>query len=161
MGIFSLATLAISAFAHVKAGFTLPNPWNDEPWYLWSTISLADNNAFFSESLNPERVVPMSPAYQLPLALVFKATGFSFGLARWFSWGYMALAYLGVLGVVKSRPLPLISAGVASLFFLGASSVVAGNMCRPEAMVWAIAATTGGQVFPGAAGGNPIFCRTT
>lgn len=133
------ATLMIFAYAHVKAGFTLPNPWNDEPWYLWSTISLAENNTFFSESLNPERVVPLSPAYQVPMALLFKVTGFSFGLARWVSWGYMALAYLGVLWLVKSRPLPLLSAGVASLFFLGASSVVAGNMCRPEAMVWAIA----------------------
>ena len=135
----ALGTLLISAHAHVKAGFTLPNPWNDEPWYLWSTISLAENNTFFSESLNPERVVPMSPVYQVPLALIFKATGFSFQLARWVSWGYMALAYLGVLVLIQSRPMPLLSAGVVSLFFLGASSVVAGNMCRPESMVWAIA----------------------
>ena len=133
------ATLLISAYAHVKAGYTLPIPWNDEPWYAWSSISLAESHTFFSESLNPERVLPLVPMFQVPLAIIYKIAGFSFALTRWVSWGWMALAYLGVLLLVKSRPLPLLSAAVASLFFFGASSVVAGNMCRPEAMVWAVA----------------------
>jgi hypothetical protein len=133
------ATLLISAYAHFKAGYTLPIPWNDEPWYAWSSISLAENNTFFSESLNPERVLPLVPMFQVPLAIVFKIAGFSFALTRWMSWAWMALAYLGVLVLVRSRPLPLLSAAVVSLFFFGASSVVAGNMCRPEAMVWSIA----------------------
>ena len=134
-----LSTILVSSYAHVKAGFTLPIPWNDEPWYAWSSISLAENNTFFSESLNPERVLPLIPMYQVPLAIFFKATGFSFSLARWVSWAFMAMAYVGVLWLVKSRPLPFVSAAVSSLFFLGASSVVAGNMVRPEAMVWAFA----------------------
>jgi len=136
------ATLLVSAYAHIKAGYTLPIPWNDEPWYAWSSISLAEHNTFFSESLNPERVLPLVPMFQVPLAMVFKMAGFSFALTRWISWGWMALAYLGVLFLIRSRPLPLISAAVASLFFLGATSVVAGNMCRPEAMVWAFAVWT-------------------
>ena len=133
------STLWLSAQAHRQAGFTLPSPWNDEPWYLWSAISVAEHGTLFSESLNPERVVPMSPAYQVPLGAFFKLAGFSFALARWTSWFWMALAYVGVLWLVKSRPFPLVSAAAAALFFLGATAVVAGNVCRPEAMVLALA----------------------
>ena len=137
--VLAVATLGIAAFAHIRAGYTLPIPWNDEPWYAWSSIALAEDGTFFSESLNPERVLPLIPMYQVPLALAFKVFGFSFDAARWFSWFFMALAYLGVLTLARPRPLPLGSGAVASLFFLGATSVVAGNMCRPEAMVWAFA----------------------
>ena len=106
---------------------------------MWSAVSLAEDSTFFSESLNPFRVVPMSPVFQVPMALLFKLAGVSFGLARGMSWAYMAVAYLGVLVLVARRPWPFIAAGVASLFFLGASTVVAANMVRPEAMVWALA----------------------
>ncbi len=136
--ILAIGTILVSAYAHLQAGFTLPNPWNDEPWFLWSAISMAENGTYFSESLNPDRVVLMSILYQAPLALLFKLTGFSFSLARWVSWGYLMVSYAGILVLVSRRPFPLISAAVGSLFYLGASAVVAGNMCRPEAMVWAI-----------------------
>jgi len=132
-------TLLVSAYAHVKAGFTLPNPWNDEPWLLWSSISFMEGNTLFSESLNPDRIVFLSPLFQISLGLLFKVTGFSFSLARWVSWGFLMVAYSGILVLVKSKPMPLISAGVASLFFLGVASIVAGNMVRPEALVLALA----------------------
>lgn len=132
------ATLGLSAWAHMAAGFTLPSPWNDEPWYLWSVVSMVQDGTYFSEMLNPERIVLMSPYYQAPLMLLFKIVGFSYRLARDVSWCYMALAYAGILMLVRRRPFPLLSAGVASLFFLGATAVVAGNMVRPEAMVWAM-----------------------
>ncbi len=133
-----LGTVFLSAYAHVQAGFTLPTPWNDEPWYLWSSISMAENGTYFSESLNPDRVVLMSILYQAPLALLFKWIGFSFALARGVSWVYLMVSYAGVLVLVRRHSFPLISAAVASLFYLGSSAVVAGNMCRPEAMVWAL-----------------------
>jgi len=133
------ATTWISAQAHRQAGFTLPPPWNDEPWVLWSSIALAEHGTFYSESLHPERVVPREPTYQVPLALLFKLTGFSYAKARWVSWVYLMLAYAGMLALVKSRPLPVVSAAVVSLFFLGVNAVVAGNMARQESMVWMLA----------------------
>lgn len=135
----AVVTVLASIQAHRKAGFTLPTPWNDEPWLLWSSIALAEHNTFYSESLHPDRVVPREPVYQVPLALLFKLTGFSYAEARWVSWFYLMLAYAGIWMLAKSRPLPLLSAGTASLFFLGASAVVAGNMARQESMVWALA----------------------
>lgn len=134
-----MATLGVAAWAHHRAGFTLPNPWNDEPWFLYSAISLAEQGTFFSESLNPDRVVPMSPVYQIPLALLFKLAGFSFALARWVSWFYMILALLGFYLLAMRRSVPLLAAAVTSLFFLSATPVVAGNMARPEAMLFAVA----------------------
>ena len=140
IGLLAVAAVALllSAHVHLRAGFTLPNPWNDEPWYLWSTVSVAAHNTLFSESLNPDRIVPLSPVYQIPLGILFKFTGFSFALARWMSWVYIALAYVGILVIVARRPWPVLSAGVATLFLLGINSVVAGNMARPEAMLWAV-----------------------
>ena len=34
IGLLAVAAVALllSAHVHLRAGFTLPNPWNDEPW---------------------------------------------------------------------------------------------------------------------------------
>ena len=128
-------TVAISLWVHAKAGFTFPNPWNDESWMLWGAISFMENNTPFSEYLNFERPVFAFPSFAVAMGMVFKVLGFSFALARWISWAFTMGAYLCVLRMVRRLDYPLIAAASASLFFLGASTVVAGNMVRPEALV--------------------------
>lgn len=134
-----IGTIGISAYAHIRAGFTLPNPWNDEAWFLWPAVSFMEHNTLHSAYLNPDRLMSLWPVYQVPLGLLFKITGFSFELARWTSWFYLLLSYGGILALVRARPMPLLTSAITSLFFLGGSAVVAGNMGRPEAMVWALA----------------------
>ena len=128
-------TASISFWVHLKAGFTFPNPWNDESWMLWGSISFLENNSPFSEYLNFERPVFAFPSFAVAMGLVFKVFGFSFALARWISWALTMGAYFCVLRMVSKLTFPLISAAASSLFFLGAAVVVAGNMVRPEALV--------------------------
>jgi hypothetical protein len=138
----ALCTLLISCWAHRLAGFTFPNPWNDEPWMLWGAIFFLQHNTPFSDFINLERPVFAFPAYGTALGLLFKATGVSFSLARWTSWVGTMLAYLALLRIVRRHPFPRIAAGTVSLFFLGSAAVIAGNMVRPEAVVLMLAAVS-------------------
>ena len=131
----AIVTISISLWTHQLAGFTFPNPWNDEPWLLWGSVSFMENNSPFSEYLNFDRPVFAFPVYGITLGLLFKLTGFSFALARWISWGCTMVAYLALLRIIRRFPFSLVAVGIASLFFLGSSTVVAGNMARPEAFV--------------------------
>lgn len=131
----AIATILISLWTHRLAGFTFPNPWNDEPWMLWGAVSFMEHNTPFSDFLNYDRPIFAFPVYGVTLGVLFKITGFSFSIARWVSWICTIVAYLALLRIIRRQPFSLIAAGVASLFFLGASTVVAGNMARPEAFV--------------------------
>lgn len=151
-----LGTILVSLWVHRLAGFTFPNPWNDEPWMLWGAVSFMEKCTPFSEYLNYARPIFAFPAYGVALGTLFKFTGFSFALARWTSWIGTMLAYLAVLRIARRQPFAPVAALVASLFFLGASAVIAGNMARPEAFVLLLAASAfcllaEGQVWKGLA----------
>lgn len=131
-----ICVLGISAYAHWRAGYSFPNPEEDEPWYLWTSVELCDTGHWASPSLRPESPEILSPLFAVVNALLFKVFGVSLAVARWFSWTCMALAFLALLDMVRHRPWPWFSLFVLSLFYLGPGSVVAGNMVRPEAMIW-------------------------
>lgn len=135
-----LCALAVSAYTHWRAGFTFPTPWNDEPWYLWTSVELCDTGHWASPSLRPDAPLVLSPLFALVNAGLYKVFGVGLGVSRWFSWFCMALASLAILDMARRRPWPWLSAFVVSIFLLGPDSVIAGNMGRPEAMLWMLAA---------------------
>lgn len=132
----ALGTVVVSAYVHWRAGFTFPPPWNDEPWFLWTSVNLAENGQWASPSLRPGAALVLSPLYALIHAGLFKVFGVGLRAARWCSWFCMMVAFAGVLRMLRRAPWKLALVGSACVFALGASSVVAGNMARPEAMLW-------------------------
>ncbi|MBQ7251570.1 MAG: hypothetical protein IJS32_03100 [Kiritimatiellae bacterium] len=137
--ILLVGALTVSAYTHWRAGFTFPSPWNDEPWFLWTSVELCDTGHWASPSLRPDAPLVLSPLFALANAGLYKLFGIGLGVSRWFSWVCMALAGLAIMDMSRRRPWPWLSAFVVSLFLLGADSVIAGNMARPEAMIWMLA----------------------
>lgn len=137
--VLAMATLLVSGWLHWRAAYTMPFPWRDEPWYLWTSVELCHSGHWASPSLRPGPALVLSPLYALLNAALFKVFGVGLGIARWGSWACLSAAYWGVLRLFRGRRWQLPAAAVASWFALAPAAIAAGNMVRPEAMLWMLA----------------------
>jgi hypothetical protein len=133
-------TIAVSLYAHKKAGFNFPQPWPDESQLLWQAISFQEGNTLLAPQLGEDRpVLWMPPGYFVALGTVFKVTGFSLAKARWFSWMCWLASYLALIVFFADRRPRLLYWGLISIVLLDSYFVVMGNMARMEALVMALA----------------------
>jgi len=149
-----LITVVLSAWAHTKAGLTLPSPWSDESWIMWKALAFSQSGTLFSEHINPERMIITFPVYETLLGVILKFFPFSLETGRWVSWFFVILSYPAWLVMLTRSGRPLIPMGVVSLFYLNSTFTVTGNMIRPEAallagVAWSFAFLARGRVWPG------------
>jgi hypothetical protein len=125
-------------FIRTRMLFDFPLPWADEAAFISQGFALNHTGSFFVYALNPDRVVMwMPPGYMLALAAVFRALGYSFGLARGFSTACFAAASCLIFGVAYTnlrgwqRP-AVVPAILACL--LTPYVIVIANVARMEAL---------------------------
>ncbi len=132
---FLMAACCI-VFVRLALGFQFPVPWPDETGFLAQAFDLAHAGSAFDPGLNPDRVVMwMPPGYMVVLALVFRALGYSFSLARWISTLFclMSLAIVGVLTWrLTSGWRRILIAWAAGLVFVSPVMLVDSNIARME-----------------------------
>src|SRR5258706_521821 len=89
---FTVLLFVVAMFArHLAVGVAFPIPWPDESLFLWPAIAFAKSTALFSPELNPHRdVFWMPPGYAIIIGTLFKITGASLVIARWFAFAYVA-----------------------------------------------------------------------
>jgi len=139
-GLLICITIALSAYAHVVAGMTLPLPWNDEAAFVWPAVSVMEDGTLSSDYINTERpVMWMPPGYMLLLGIIFRVTGYSFGIARWISWFFSIVAYGAAVALLWKHPLRLITVGLCSALWLGVTYVAIGNIARMDSLTFAMA----------------------
>ena len=127
------AVFALSAWGHVRAGLTLPIPWEDETSWLCPAIHFAQNGTLFAPELNPDRTLFWQPpGYFIGMALFVKIFGAGLGMARWVSWTFMASS-LGLLALFFRRyPCGWMAVLFLSLCWLDSPLVCIGNVARME-----------------------------
>ena len=132
-----VATVLVMSFhVHLRAGLSLPNPWNDEAWTLWPSKALIETGSFLAPELNPERETMLyGGGDAVAFGLFMRIFGFSIQSARWLSWLCTMGAWLAVAAVVWTLPWRHFLLCMAGLFFLAPAHVVAGNMARPDGIV--------------------------
>jgi hypothetical protein len=134
--LIAAAVFGISLHVHIRAGLTLPNPWNDEARVFWPSKALVETGTFLVPELNPEREAMLYGGGDAAAFGIFmKVFGFSLQSARWLSWVCTMGAWLAVAGIIWTFPWRHLLLGIAGLFFLAPAHVVAGNMARSEGIV--------------------------
>ncbi len=112
----------------------LPPPWEDEGFFLWPALSIAEANTLFTEHLNPEHpILFMLMGYSVVLGLLFKILPFSLEMGRWLSFAWMLTAGGLLAWMVRRLPLRSLAWGILAWAALSRPFVVAGNFVRPEA----------------------------
>jgi len=155
-GLFVLLAAAYG-YVHCLASYTLPVPWPDEASFLWPAIAFARDNTLFAPQLNPTRpLLWMPPGYMLVLGAIFKVVGFSFGLARALSLGFMLGAFVLLFRMTQKHGQRLAALAFLGVFMLHPSVVVVGNVARMESLLLlgvcaGFLLLEGGRLFPGMA----------
>ena len=134
---FLIVTLVLISFlVHLRAGLTLPNPWNDEPWNLWPAKALIETGSFVAPELNPDRPTMLyGGGYAAAVGLFMRATSFSLESARLFSWFCMTGALLAISLMLWRLPWSHFLLGLVGWVYLSPAHVVAANTARPEALI--------------------------
>ncbi len=129
-------TLGLYLFWHLKASWNFSVPWPDESWFLWPSISFAENNTLFSPELNPARTIMwMPPGYMVIMGTLFKIFGFSFSFARWVSFFFMVGVFVLLATWIKKTGLGIFGLLILSVFYLNRYFIYAGNIARMEALL--------------------------
>lgn len=136
---FILLVVAVSFYAHQRAGLTLPVPWYDEAWHAWEGHAFARDGSLLAPEINPERpTVFKGHGYSVFLGVVFKMFGFSLPVARGSSWAAITTAFVLICLLLWRLPFRSPNLLVVSLLYLGPPFVVAGNVVREDALTLAL-----------------------
>ncbi len=143
--------LLVSLHVHLRAGLTLPNPWNDEAWNLWQAKAVAETGTFDVPELNPDQPSMLyGGGYAVAAGLFMRLFGLSLETARHFSWLCLAGAWSLTALILRKLPARHLGLALGGLYFLAPVHVVAGNVARPEALVLLIATLGYGRLLAGA-----------
>lgn len=134
-------TLATGCWVHGLAGNTLPLPWDDEVLFFWPAVHWAQENTLAAGELNPDRALQwMPPGMMVTLGTLFKWLPIRLDIARWVSWGMLALGYVCCACWIWRLKRALFGVVLLSLFFLNGAFTAAGNVARMDSWVWGMAA---------------------
>ena len=132
----SVAALGWFVHSRARLGFHSPTPWPDEASFLWQAIAFAEHGSLAAPEIHPERPVHwMPPGYMVLSGLIFKLTGFSFGLARWLSTLYLWGAFACLLGVTRSFAARFGHLALIAVFAQSPIFLFAANVARMEALL--------------------------
>lgn len=136
-----VTTLITGCWVHRLAGNTLPLPWDDEVLFFWPTVHWAQENTLAATELNPDRALQwMPPGMMVTLGTVFKWLPIRLDVARWVSWGLVALGYVCCACWIWRLKRGLFGVVLLSLFFLNGAFTAIGNVARMDGWVWGMAA---------------------
>ena len=135
----ALVFIAVYAWLHLRAAFTLPLPWPDEPDFLWPAIALARDGSLLAPEMNRElHMMWMPPGFMVFTAGWIWLFGFSLELVRALSAALIVTFFCAIVLMLRRHQAPLASTLLCGLFLLDAHFVAAGNVGRMEALLLAV-----------------------
>ena len=136
-----IAFVAVAAWLHLEAGFSLPRPWPDESHFLAPALQLARHGTLDVPSLNaPDGIFWLPHGYYVLLAPLLALPVPALDAARWLSFACV-VAFAGcVAWVAGRRGVPaLLAVALPGAWLLLPRVVMAADIARMEAPVLALA----------------------